>query len=66
MLFSVVGKVRTERQKTQVQVSDGSFDKVMFYSAATAIPRNQRLDGAISWNLVLLPRGWLQGKAGFS
>lgn len=59
MLFYVVRKVKPGKQKTQVQVSCGSFDKLMSYSAA--IPRYCRLDGAISWNLVLHPRGGLQG-----
>lgn len=57
-----------ESQTWEVQVSSGSFDKVMS-SAAAAIPRYCRLDGAISWNLVLHLRSGHQGpgagKAGF-
>lgn len=56
-----------ESQTWEVQVSSVSFDKVM--SSAAAIPRYCRLDGAVSWNLVLHPRSGLQGpgagKAGF-
>jgi hypothetical protein len=48
----------------------GSFHKVIFYSAGTAIPKSRRLNGAINWNLVLHTRSGLQGpgagKAGFS